>query len=172
MNNYLNTFSLLHLFLLKIGFLPVGWCSGADAVLNRLNHVLPFSFRLLSPLRNETLLVLCNFVSPCLLPRGRLHYLVKMSFFPWRHCIVFVYWLLNNISLYSSEYECSSRWLSHFWSVLQLSDWHEGLPEVGCEKALQTLPVHHPRQENLQRAAAAQTHEARERKLPQGAETV
>lgn len=55
---------------------------------------------------------------------------------------------------------------------MQLSDGHEVLPEGGGEKAVQTLPVHHPRQENLQRAAAAQTHEARERKLPQGAETV
>lgn len=57
-------------------------------------------------------------------------------------------------------------------SLLQLRDGHEDLPEGGGEKAVQTLPVHHPRQENLQRAAAAQTHEARERKLPQAVETV
>lgn len=56
-------------------------------------------------------------------------------------------------------------------SLPQLRDGHEDLPEGGGEKALQTLPVHHPRQEDVPRAAAAQAHEARERKLPRAVET-
>lgn len=55
---------------------------------NRPSHVLPFSSRLLSPLRNETLLVLCNFFFPaCLLPQGHLRHPVKMSFsLKTHHC--------------------------------------------------------------------------------------
>lgn len=51
---------------------------------------------------------------------------------------------------------------NHFHGVLQLSVRREGELEGGSEKALQALPVHHPRKENVQGAAAAQTHEARE----------
>lgn len=52
----------------------------------------------------------------------------------------------------------------HF--VFQFGLWHEDGPEDSSEEVVQTLPVHHPRKENLQRAAAAQTHEARECKSP------
>lgn len=115
--------------------------------------------------------------SPCLPPQGRPHYLVKM-FFPWRLSLVSALRSLftKNTSAFSTIFiGALVRKLTSstvFWCLLQLSDGHEDLPEGGGEEAVQTLPVYHPRQENLPRAAAAQTHEARERKWPQGVETV
>lgn len=47
-----------------------------------------------------------------------------------------------------------------FERVFQLSVLFEGRHEGSSEEVVQTLPVHHPRKENLQRAAAAKTHEA------------
>lgn len=48
----------------------------------------------------------------------------------------------------------------------QLGFWRDWVSEGSGEEAVPTLPVHHPRKENIQRAAAAQPHEARERKSP------
>lgn len=54
----------------------------------------------------------------------------------------------------------------HTLPFFQLGVWCEDEPEGSSEEVVQTFPVHHPCKENLQRAAAAQTHEAWKCKSP------
>lgn len=61
---------------------------------NRLSHVLPFSFRLLSPLRNETVLLYSCYAIFFLL-----RYLVKTSFsLKTRHCFNILIVISQNTS--------------------------------------------------------------------------
>lgn len=48
--------------------------------------------------------------------------------------------------------------------LLQFCIWCENWAEGGCEEALASFSVDHPRQENIQRAAATEAHEAWKRK--------
>ena len=59
---------------------------------------------------------------------------------------------------------CLSLSYSFSLSHSQLGIWREEWSEDRGKEAVQTVPVHHPRQADLSRAAASQTHEARERK--------